>query len=403
MNQLKAFEITLSAMKEKGLFNNIRTVESGQGAWLKVNGKKVLNLCSNNYLGLAADIRLRKAVIKAVNKYGVGTGAVRALSGTNTLHLELEERLAKFKHAGGALALTAGYLANLAAIGTIMDKEDIVISDELNHASIIDGIKLAGIKNKFIYKHKDTADLETKLKEAATIQKEKKADGSIRRILIITDGVFSMDGDLPPLPAIVKLAKKFGAMTMVDDAHGEGVIGDHGRGVVDHFGLHGQVDIEVGTLSKAFGVMGGFITAEKELVEFYRQKARQFLFTNGLSIPDTAALIESVKILERSDSLVKKLWANAKYLKDGFKKLGFDTGKSETPITPVMLGDENLAKTFSMKLFEYGVFATPIKFPMVPLGTARIRVMPSASHTKKDLDVGLAKFAKVGKELGVLL
>ena len=402
MNQLTYFTKTIESMKEKGLFNTIRTVESGQGAWLRVNGKKVLNFCSNNYLGLASEKRLSQAAIIAIKKYGVGTASVRALSGTNTLHLELEERLAKFKKAQGCLVLTGGYMANMAAIQTIMDKEDIVISDELNHASIIDAIRLAQVKNKFIYKHKDITSLEEKLTEAKTLQKNRKEDGSERRMLVLTDGVFSMDGDLAPLPGIVKLAKKYGALTMVDDAHGEGVVGSNGRGIVDHFHLHGQVDIEVGTLSKAFGVMGGFITGKKELIEFYRQKARQFLFSNGLSIPDTAALIEAVKILERSDTLVKKLWANAKYLKDGFQKLGFDTGKSETPITPVMLGDENLAKNFSTQLFEYGVYATPIKFPMVPLGTARIRVMPSASHAKHDLDLGLKTFAKVGNELGVL-
>lgn len=399
MNQLSYFSQTIESMKEKGLFNNIRTIESGQGAWLRVNGKKVLNFCSNNYLGLAADSRLVKAAIRAIKKYGVGTASVRALSGTNVLHLELEKRLALFKRAEACIALTGGYMANLAAIQTIMDKEDIVISDELNHASIIDAIRLAQVKNKFIYKHKDMTSLEEKLKEAKTLQKTKKADGSERRMLIVTDGVFSMDGDLAPLPAIVKLAKKYEAMTMVDDAHGEGVVGSHGRGIVDHFHLHGQVDIEVGTLSKAFGVMGGFITGKKELIEFYRQKARQFLFSNGLSIPDTAALIEAVKILERSNTLIKKLWANTNYLKEGFQKLGFDTGKSETPITPVMLGDENVAKNFSAKLFEYGVYATPIKFPMVPLGTARIRVIPSACHSKKDLDFGLKIFEKVAKEL----
>ncbi|MBI4991463.1 glycine C-acetyltransferase [Candidatus Gottesmanbacteria bacterium] len=400
--KLTYFSETIREMKEKGLFNNIRTVESGQGAWLKVNGKKVLNLCSNNYLGLASDSRLTAAVLKAVRKFGVGTASVRSLSGTNVLHLELEERLADFKKAESSIALTGGYMANLAAIQTILDKEDIVISDELNHASIIDAIRIAGIRNKFIYQHKNMNSLEEKLQQAKEVQKTKKEDVGSRKILIVTDGVFSMDGDLAPLPDIVKLALRYSAFTMVDDAHGEGVLGSHGRGIADHFHLHGKIDIEVGTLSKAFGVMGGFITGKKELIEFYRQKARQFLFSNGLSIPDTAALIEAVKILKRSDKLVKKLRENANYLKKGFKKHGFDIGNSETPITPVMLGSENLAKNFSATLFEEGVYATPIKYPMVPLGKARIRVMPSAIHSKKDLDFGLSVFERVGKKLNVL-
>ncbi len=377
-------------------------IESGQGAYLEIGGGKTLNLCSNNYLGLANDDRLRKAAIEAVEEYGVGTGSVRALSGTNILHIELEERLARFKHAEACLALTGGYMANLAAIQTIVGKEDIVISDELNHASIIDAVRLAQPQRKFIYPHKDMAKLAEQLGQAAEMRNTPKADGAPPVILVITDGVFSMDGDLAPMKEIVELAEQYQALTMVDDAHGEGVVGDHGRGIVDHFGLHGKVDIEVGTLSKAFGVMGGFITGRKTLIDFYRQKARQFLFSNGLSIPDTAALIESVKILEESDERVKKLWENGAYLKAEFKKLGFDTGESETPITPVMLGDEDLSVQFSANLLENDVFATPIKFPMVAKGKARIRVMPSAAHSKEDLDKGIAAFAKVAKELRVL-
>lgn len=399
MKYFQELQKTIQGMKDKGLFNNIRTIGSPQGAWLIIDGKKVLNFCSNNYLGLAAHKRLEVASIKAIKKYGVGTSSVRSLSGTNKLHLELEERLAKFKRAEAAIALTGGYMANMAAIQTIIDKEDIVISDELNHASIIDAVRLSGVKNKFIYKHKDMIELENKIKEAKKLQLTRKENGQERLILIITDGVFSMDGDLAPLPEIVKLARNYNALTMVDDAHGEGVLGTDGRGISDHFHLHGKIDIEVGTLSKAFGVMGGFITGKKVLIDFYRQKARQFLFSNGLSIPDTAALIESIKILEGSNTLVKKLWQNSAYLKKGFLKISFDIGRSETPITPVMLGDENLAKSYSLKLFEYGVYATPIKYPMVPLGKARIRVMPSSSHSLKDLDFGLNCFARVRKEL----
>lgn len=377
------------------------TIESGQGAYLTIKGVKKLNFCSSHYLGLAVDPRLQKAINEAVSKYGVGTG-YRTLAGTHKLHLELEEALATFKGTEKAVVFSSAYMANAAAIQTILGKEDIVISDALNHASIIDAVRVAGIKNKFIYKHGDVQDLETILKQVQEIRKNPKSDGNFPLVLIVTDGVFSMDGDLAPLPEIVKLAKEYDALTMVDDAHGEGVLGKGGRGIVDHFGLVGQIDIEVGSLSKAFSVMGGFIAGNATLVDYYKLKARQRLFSIALTISDTAAALEAVKILQESDALVKKLWDNVDYLRVEFKKLGFDTGNSETPITPVMLGDEEIAKTFSAKLFEEDVFATPIVYPMVPKGTARIRVIPSASHDKKDLDFGIKAFEKVGKELGVL-
>ncbi len=377
-----------------------RIIESGEGAYLKIDGKDKLNFCSSHYLGLSINPRIKDAVKKAVDEYGVGTG-YRTLAGNHKLHLELEKKLADFKHAEAAIILTGGYMANCAAIQTIIGKEDIVISDELNHASIIDAVRLSQVKNKLIYKHLDTQDLEEKLKEAKEIAKSPKEDGKSPIILIVTDGVFSMDGDLAPLPEIVRLAKEYGALTMVDDAHGEGVLGEGGRGIVDHFKMHGEVDIEVGTLSKAFSTMGGFITGKKVLIDFYKQKARQYLFSNALTIADTAALIEGVTILSESDELVKKLWENAKYLKEEFKKLGFDTGHSETPITPVMIPDEDKAKEFSAKLFEQDVFATPIVFPMVAKGKARIRVIPSASHSREDLDKGIAAFKKVNEELGI--
>ena len=382
-------------------YKNPRVIESGEGAYLTINKKKKLNFCSSHYLGLAVEPRVIKAVKEAVDKYGIGTG-YRTLAGTHVLHLQLEETLARFKGAESAIVLQGGYMANCAAIQTIIGKEDIVISDELNHASVIDAVRLSQVKNKFIYKHSDMADLEEKLKEAVKLSEIPKSDRNSPLILIVTDGVFSMDGDLAPLPEIIRLAKKYNVLTMVDDAHGEGVLGKGGRGVVDHFGLHGQVDIEVGTLSKAFSAMGGFITGKKVLIDFYKQKARQFLFSNALTIPDTAALLEGVKILEESDDLVQKLWDNAKYLKEEFKKLGFDTGNSETPITPVMLPDENIAREFSAKLFEEDVFATPIVFPMVAKDKARIRVIPSAAHSREDLDFGIKAFAKVGKVLDVL-
>lgn len=377
-------------------------ITSGEGAYLTIDGKKKLNFCSSHYLGLAVHNRLKIAAKKAMDTYGIGTG-YRTLAGTHTLHVRLEEALARFKKAEAAIVLTGGYMANCAAIQTIISKEDIVISDELNHASIIDAIRLSQVKNKLIYKHQDTKELEERLKEAVKLQKVRKENGEQPLLLIVTDGVFSMDGDLAPLPEIVRLSKKYGALTMVDDAHGEGVLGRGGRGIVDHFDLHGQIDIEVGTLSKAFSVMGGFITGKKPLIDFYKQKARQFLFSNALTIPDTAAALEGVRILEESDKLVKTLWKNTYYLRREFSKLGFDTGHSQSPITPVLMGDEDLARQFSAKLFELGVFATPIVFPMVAKGNARIRVIPSAAHSKKDLGYGIKAFAKVGKELKVIL
>lgn len=369
-------------------------IESGEGAYLTINGQKKLNFCSSHYLGLAVSDRLKKAAKEAIDKYGLGTG-YRTLAGTHVLHVQLEESLARFKGTEAAILLTGGYMANCAAISTILGKEDIVISDELNHASIIDAIKLSQVQHKLIYKHLEMGELEERLKEARKIS-------NTATILIVTDGVFSMDGDLAPLPKIVELAKQYGALTMVDDAHGEGVLGKGGRGIVDHFNLHGQVDIEVGTLSKAFSVMGGFITGKKALINFYKQKARQFLFSNALTIPDTAAILEGVKILEESDELVKTLWNNTNYLRVELKKRGFDIGQSQTPITPVVMLNEGLAKEFSTKLFELGVFASPIVFPMVPKGKARIRIIPSAAHLKKDLAFGIEMFTKVGKELKVI-
>jgi glycine C-acetyltransferase len=378
-----------------------RIIESGQGAYLTIGGVKKLNFCSSHYLGLAEHPRVKKAAQEAIEKYGLGTG-YRTLAGTHVLHLQLEKAIAKFKGTESSVVFSSAYMANAAAIQTIIGKEDIVISDELNHASIIDAVRLSGVGNKFIYKHGDTKDLEERLKEAQQLIDAPKSDGQLPVVLIITDGVFSMDGDLAPLPEIVRLAKQYGALTMVDDAHGEGVMGKGGRGVVDHFGLVGQIDIEIGSLSKAFSVIGGFIAGKKTLIDYYNLKARQRLFSIALTIPDTAASLEAVNILLESDELVKKLWDNANYLKEEFKKLGFDTGHSQSPITPVMLGDEDLAKSFSAKLFEENVFATPIVFPMVTKGKARIRVIPSAAHSKEDLDLGIKAFEKVAKELKVL-
>lgn len=401
MDPLTPYYETIETMKQKGLYTPVRVLETPQGPWFRIDGKKLLNFCSNNYLGFAQDKRLVTAVTKAVKKYGVGAGAVRPISGNMRLHMEAEKALAKFKGAEAAFLLPGGFIANIVAIATIVGKEDIVISDELNHASIIDAIKLSQVKTKFIYKHNDMGELEMRLREAAKLAETKKSDGQRPVILVVSDGVFSMDGDIADLPSIVKLAKKYHAVTMVDDAHGEGVLGE-GRGIAKHFGLEGKLDVEVGTLSKAFGVLGGVIAGKKELIEYYRQKGRPYLFSTGLTVADCAAIIEAVKILSGSKSLVKKVWDNASYLRNELNKLGFDTGVTQTPITPVMLGDENLAKEFSAELFKLGVFATPIKFPMVALGKARIRVMPSSAHTKKDLEYGVAAFKKVGKKLGVI-
>ncbi|MDK2886250.1 MAG: glycine C-acetyltransferase [Thermosipho sp. (in: thermotogales)] len=387
------FAKELENLKEQGLYTYIRTLESPQGSWLVIKGKKVLNLCSNNYLGFANEERLKKAAIDAINKWGVGPGAVRTIAGTFSIHEELEETLAKFKKVEATLFLQSGFVANQAVIPAITNEEDAILSDELNHASIIDGVRLSKAK-RFVWKHRDIKDLEEKLKEANEM--------GARRKLIITDGVFSMDGDLAPLPEIVELAEKYNAMVMVDDAHGEGVLGSHGRGIVDHFDLHGRVDIEIGTLSKAFGVLGGYVAGKKELIEYLKQKARPFLFSSPLSPADTAAALEATKILQESDERVKKLWNNANYFKNEMKKLGFDTGESETPITPVMLYDAKLSTQFSKELFEEGIFAQSIGYPTVPKGKARIRVMISAVHTKEDLDFALEKFEKVGKKLGVI-
>lgn len=326
--------------------------------------------------------------------HGLGTG-YRTLSGTHQLHVELESAIAKFKNTEAAVCFTSAYSANASAVQTLLGKEDIVVSDQLNHASIIDAVKVAGVQNKFRYNHSDMGDLEKQLIAASELQKTPKKNGEHPLILVITDGVFSMDGDLAKLPKIVELAKKYDALTMVDDAHGEGVLGAGGRGVVNHFGLEGEVDIEIGSLSKAFSVMGGFIAAKQPLIDHYLMNARQRLMSIALTIPDTAALLEAVAMLSEDTRLVDKLWGNVDYLNKGFKELGFDIGHSETPIIPVMIGDEDKAKAFSAMLFENGVFASPIIFPMVPKGTARVRVIVSASFSRADCDAGLAAFKKV--------
>ncbi len=391
MRKHEFIEQALQNLHEQGLYNTIRTIESSVGAWVVVEGKRVLNMCSNNYLGFANDERLCTAAKKAIDDYGVGPGAVRSIAGTMSLHIELEEKLAEFKGTESALSVQSGLNTNLATIPLLMGKNDVIFTDELNHASIIDGCRLTKAK-RVIFSHRDVAALRLLLEENKEIEKK----------LIITDGVFSMDGDLAPLPGIVDAAEEYEAMVMVDDAHGEGVLGSHGRGIVDHFGLHGRVDIEAGTMSKAFGVMGGYIAGSADIVEYLRQRARPFLFSSAATPPDVAACIAAIDILQQTDEPVKKLWANARYFKENMAALGFDTGVSETPITPVMLGEAKTAWDFSKRLFSEGVFGTAIAFPTVPRGKARIRVMLSAAHCKDDLDFALDKFEKVGKELRVI-
>jgi len=381
----------LSGLREKGLYNTIRTIEGANEAWVRIEGKRVLNLCSNNYLGFANDERLRAAAKRAIDEYGVGPGAVRSIAGTQSIHLELERRIAKFKGTEAALSLQSGLYANLATIPLLMGKEDVLFTDELNHASIIDGVRLTKAQ-RVIFPHRDMKALAEKL----------EANVGFPKKLIITDGVFSMDGDLAPLPEIVELAEQYDAMIMVDDAHGEGVLGRSGRGIVDHFGLHGRVDIEAGTMSKAFGVMGGYVAGSAKLVEFMRQQARPFLFSSASTPADVAGCIAAIDILEESDEPVRKLWENGDYFKSKLGELGFDTGGSETPITPVMLGEADTAWAFSKRLFEEDVFGTAIAFPTVPRGKARIRAMLSAAHTREDLDFAIEKFALVGRELGVI-
>lgn len=384
----------LNALRGQGLYTTIRRLEGPQGPWLTVDGRRVLNFCSNNYLGLANHPRLVAAAAEALSRYGVGPGAVRTIAGTMAIHEELEDRLARFKGVPATISFQSGFVANLGTIAALVGEEDAVVSDELNHASIVDGVRLTRAARS-IYRHADPDDLQRALREA-------RAAGA-RRILVITDGVFSMDGDLAPLDLLVPVAESHEAILMVDDAHGEGVMGRGGRGIVDHFGLHGRVDVEVGTMSKAFGVMGGYVAGSALLVEWLHQRARPFLFSSAATPADVAACLAAVDLLEASTELVDTLWANARRFKAMMSEAGFDLGVSATPITPVMLGEASLAQEMSRRLFEdQGVFAQAIGFPTVPRGKARIRVMVSAGHRAEDLDRGAEAFRTVGRALGVV-
>ena len=391
-DQLQWVSEALESLQGEGLYNRIRTIDSPQGASIEIDGRRVLNFCANNYLGLANHPRLREAAKRGIDQYGVGPGAVRTIAGTMAPHIELDRRLAEFKGVEAAISFQSGFAANLAVIPALVGKEDLILSDELNHASIIDGCRLSRAK-VMRYSHADPEDLEQVLGEHRT---------KFRRALLITDGVFSMDGDVAPLDKILAAARAHDALLMVDDAHGEGVLGRGGRGIVDHFHLHSQVDVEVGTLSKAFGVVGGMVAGDARIVEWLHQRARPFLFSSAMTVPDVAACLEAIDLLEESTELVDQLWSNGRYFKAGLNRLGFDTGVSTTPITPVMLGEASLAQAFSRALFDEGVFAMAIGFPTVPAGMARIRVMLSAAHTQEQLDQGLEAFSIVGRKLGVL-
>jgi glycine C-acetyltransferase len=387
----------VAGLQQAGLFINLRVMGSAADGWMIVDGRRVLNFCTNNYLGLANHPRMKEAAARAIETWGVGPAAVRSIAGTQALHVELERRLAAFKGVEDALYLQSGFVANQSALPPLVgaDKaagvQDVIFSDRLNHASIIDGARLSGAKI-LVYEHCDARDAERVIRENLP---------NYRRGLLVTDGVFSMDGDIAPLDELYEVAEKYGVISMVDDAHGEGVLGG-GKGIVHHFGLQGKFDVEVGTLSKAFGVVGGVIAGKKVVVDYIRQKARPFLFSSAATPPDTAACLAAVDLLEESSDLVDRLWANADYFKAAMRQLGFDTGRSQTPIVPIMLGEAPLAKEFSRKLFENGLFAMALGFPTVPRGQARIRVMNTAAHTREDLDLGLSIFERVGRELGVI-
>ncbi|MFL5734472.1 MAG: glycine C-acetyltransferase [Chloroflexia bacterium] len=381
----------LNALKEKHMLRKLRVVYGEEKPVSNIDGKTVINLSSNNYLGLTTHPHLREAALKAIETHGVGTAAVRSIIGTMDLHQELEERLATFKHTEASLTFQSGFMSNQGIIQALMEEGDAIISDELNHASIIDGIRLSKA-GRYIYKHTDMNDLEAKLKEAQ----------NARTKIIITDGVFSMDGDIAPMKDIVELAERYGAATYVDDAHASGVLGRNGRGSVDHWGLNGRVDIQIGTMSKAMGAQGGYIAGIQPLRDFLTHKARPFLFSNALPPSVIATCIAAIDVLEQQPELLDKLWENTRYFKGALQKLGFDIGKSETPITPVIVGSGERAMTLSDRLFAEGVFAQGIGYPTVPEARSRVRTIVTAAHSQQDLDTAIGVFEKVGRDLGII-
>ena len=390
-NPLSYLHDQLESWRQEGTFQRLRVLETACAPESRFDGKQVINLASNNYLGLTTHPKLREAALEAVRKYGAGSGAVRTISGTMSLHMELEERIAAFKHVEACVVFQSGFAANAGTVSAILTPDDHIISDELNHASIIDGCRLSRAKIH-VFPHKDVARAEAILAEL---------DGASGRKLLISDGVFSMDGDIGPLPGLVEAAEKHGAIMMVDDAHSSGVLGRNGRGTIDHFGLHGRVHIQVGTLSKAVGVLGGYVCGSRDLIEFLYHRARPFLFSTSHPPAVAAACLAAFDVLEQEPERIQQLWDNTRYFKQGLVAAGFDTGISETPITPVMVGEAAQAHQFSRELFEGGVLATGIGFPTVPKGRARIRTIVTATHTREELDRALGVFEKVGRRMGL--
>jgi glycine C-acetyltransferase len=381
----------LETMKTQGLYRRLRVLEDEQKAETTVDHRLVVNLSSNNYLGLTTHPHLRERALEATRRFGVGTGSVRTIAGTMTIHAELERKLAEFKKTEAVVVFQSGFTANAGTVAAVLDKDDIVVSDELNHASIIDGCRLSRAAIK-VFPHKD-------------IDAARKILGSLqarRRVLLITDGVFSMDGDLGPLPALCSLAEEYGCIMMVDDAHASGVFGANGRGTIDHFGMHGRVDIQVGTLSKAIGVLGGYVAGTRSLIEFLQHRARPFLFSTSHPPAVAAACIAALEVLMEEPQVIERLWENTRFFKAGLTRLGFNTGLSESPITPVIVGDGALAMRLSDRLFESGVFAQGIAFPTVAVGKARVRTIVTATHTRDELQFALDTFASVGRELGIV-
>lgn len=386
-------QTNLSDLKEKGLYNEIDSLESANGPVIQIKGQELINLSSNNYLGLATNPELQAAAIEAIKSWGVGAGAVRTINGTLRLHDELEEKLAAFKGTEAVISYQSGFNCNMAAISAVMDKNDAILSDELNHASIIDGCRLS--KAKIIrFNHSDMDDLRQKAKEATE-------SGLYHKVMVITDGVFSMDGDIAKLPEIAEIAETYDLITYVDDAHGSGVLGK-GAGTVKHFGLQDKIDFQMGTLSKAIGVVGGYVAGKQQLIDWLKVRSRPFLFSTAVTPADAVAATKAIELMMASTDLNEQLWENGDYLKKGLKELGFDIGKSETPITPCIIGDEKTTQKFSRRLYEEGVYAKSIVFPTVPRGTGRVRNMPTAAHTKEMLDKAIRIYEKIGKEMGVI-
>jgi glycine C-acetyltransferase len=390
--QLEYLSDELQKLREQKLYQKLRILETEQRPVARFDGREVINLSSNNYLGLTTHPKLKQKALEAIEKYGVGSGAVRTIAGTMTLHMALEEKIAQFKQVEASVVFQSGFTANAGTVQAILAREDVIISDELNHASLIDGCRLSRAEIK-VFPHKDVEACEKILQELQNRPGRK---------LLITDGVFSMDGDIAPLPALVALAEKYGCIMMIDDAHASGVLGRHGRGTVDHYGLHGRVDIQVGTLSKAIGALGGYVCSTRDTIEFLYHRARPFLFSTSHPPSVAATCIAAFEVLEEEPERIEKLWSNTRFFKAGLKKLGFNTGMSETPITPVIVGDAALAHEFSRELFAAGVFAQGIGFPTVPVGKARIRTIVTATHTETELSQALEILETVGKKLKII-